>query len=62
MSKKILLLLAVIYLTFYGSLASASDWGYEPNEVIVRFAPKANGLQRTVAERNDALAAIVILG
>lgn len=33
------------------------DANYAPGELLVRFAPKANGKQRTLAERNAVLAA-----
>ena len=35
-----------------------TDLGYKPGELIVRFAPKAKGLQRTKGERNNVLRAI----
>lgn len=35
-----------------------NDLNYKPGELIVRFAPKANGKQRTKAERKDILNSI----
>jgi len=55
MSKKSALLLALVLLTVYSSDAMTSDLGYKPGELIVRFAPKYNGSQRNLAERNAAL-------
>ena len=58
MSKKTALLLAIVYLTVYSSVGSASNLGYRPGELIVRFARKADGKQQTPAERNVFLASI----
>ncbi len=38
--------------------ADANDLDYKPGELIVRFAPKQNGVQRSKAERNSILASI----
>jgi len=35
-----------------------SNSPYKEGEIIVRFAPKANGIQRTTSERNQVLAAL----
>jgi len=58
MSKKIALLLAIVCLAVYSSVGLASDLAYRPGELIVRFAPKADGKQRTKAERNTVLASL----
>jgi len=58
MSRKTVLLLSIVCLTVYSSLGFASDLSYKPGELIVRFAPKANGAQRTKAERNEVLTSI----
>jgi len=58
MSRKTVLLLSIVCLTVYSSLGFASDLPYKPGELIVRFAPKANGAQRTKAERNEVLTSI----
>lgn len=58
MSKKTVLILSVIYLTAYDSFLLASNLSYKPGELIVRFAPKADGKHRTLAERNEVLAPI----
>jgi hypothetical protein len=34
---------------------AASEWFYEEGEVLVKFAPKVDGKQRTVNERNEIL-------
>ena len=58
MSKKTTLLLFVSYFTFFGSVGAASDLSYKPGELLVRFAPKTDGKQRTLAEQNDILVSI----
>ena len=58
MSEKIPFLFSIVCLTFYNSVGFASGFGYKPGELIVRFKPKANGKQRTIAERNAVLASI----
>jgi hypothetical protein len=40
MSKKIVVLLAIVYFSAYSSLVLASGTEYKPSELIVRFAPK----------------------
>jgi len=55
MSKKTTLLLFVSYFTVFASVANASDLGYKTGELLVRFAPKPDGKQRTLAEQNDIL-------
>lgn len=37
---------------------SPNDLGYKPGELMVRFAPKGKGIQRTKAEQNNVLRAI----
>jgi hypothetical protein len=58
MSRKTVLLLSIVCLTVYSSLGFASDLPYKPGELIVRFAPKATGAQRTKAEQNEVLTSI----
>lgn len=48
--------IAVLYSVFICSYAQASDLPYKEGELLVRFAPKAGGIQRTSAERNQILA------
>ncbi|NIP24613.1 MAG: hypothetical protein GWN67_09840 [Phycisphaerae bacterium] len=56
--------LAVIYMAYAGaqtgSLGASGplDLGYEPGELLVRFAPKPDGTQRTPSECNAILTAI----
>jgi parallel beta-helix repeat protein len=60
MSNRIISLCTIISLSIF-SFASADkldDLDYKKGELIVRFAPKANGLQRTKAERNVILSSI----
>lgn len=54
------LLLTVVVLSQICSVYAQppNDLGYKPGELIVRFAPKATGLQRTKGERNNVLRAI----
>ena len=58
MSKKTTLLLSILCLIVCSSGAIASDLPYKPGELIVRFAPKPDGKQRTLTERNELLASI----
>ena len=58
MLKKTALLLAIVCLSIYNSVGTASDLGYKPGELIVRFAPKSNGKYRTSAEGNELLASL----
>ncbi|HEW79120.1 MAG TPA: hypothetical protein ENH34_04030 [Phycisphaerales bacterium] len=58
MSKKATLLLSILCLIIYSSGAIASDLPYKPGELIVRFASKPDGKQRTLTERNELLASI----
>jgi len=57
MSTKAITLGTIVFLTFF-SPVQAADLNYKPGELLVRFAPKADGKQRTLAERNTVLAAI----
>jgi len=58
MLKRTALLSAIVCLTIYSSAAFASDLGYEPGVLLVRFSPKPDGKQRTIAERNELLTSI----
>lgn len=58
MSKKTSLLLTIVSLTIYSSFVFASDLPYKSGELIVRFAPKPDGKQLTIAERSAILDAI----
>jgi len=55
MSKKILTSLAIAYLTAYSSVGTASELGYKEDELLVCFAPKAPGIQRSTTEKNEIL-------
>ncbi len=57
MSKRIISLCSIILIGL-SSLAQANDLDYKPGELLVRFAPKTNGLQRTKAEQNEILTSI----
>ena len=59
MSNKTIPLLSILCLIVCSSITIASDLGYKPGELLVRFAPKPNGQQRTITERNEILASIV---
>ena len=58
MSNKTIPLLSILCLIVCSSITIASDLGYKPGELLVRFAPKPNGKQRTITERNEILASI----
>jgi len=58
MSKKTTSLLFISYFTIFSSLGIASDLVYKPGELLVRFAPKPDGKQRTLSEKNDFLDSI----
>lgn len=58
MSKKILTSLAIAYLTAYSSVGIASELGYKEDELLVRFAPKATGMQRSTKEKTDILSTL----
>jgi hypothetical protein len=58
MSKKTALLLVIVCLITYNSTGAASDLRYKSGELIIRFAPKAEGKHRTLAEQNELLASI----
>ena len=56
--------LAMIYMAYAGAptgsqgVSGPLNLGYEPGELLVRFAPKADGAQRTSVERNEILTEI----
>ena len=52
------IILCTILLVIVSSPARATDLPYEPGELIVRFAPKANGQQRTKAEKEQLMASL----
>ncbi len=58
MSRKTALFLSILYLTFYSSIATASDLLYVPGELLVQFAPKPNGEQRSLIEKNQILSSL----
>ena len=74
MSNRTIILYAVVFVMMFGlALTVASYAGaprgckgafvtpglkYEPGELLVRFAPKPDGTQRTLAERNAVLSAV----
>ncbi len=58
MSKISTSLLFISYFTIFSSLGIASDLVYKPGELLVRFAPKSDGKQRTLSEKNDFLDSI----
>jgi subtilisin family serine protease len=58
MSKKIVVLLAIVYFSAYSSLVPASGPEYKPGELLVRFAPKDTGMQRSAKEKNDILSTL----
>ncbi|MGB2809250.1 MAG: S8 family serine peptidase [Sedimentisphaerales bacterium] len=74
MSKKTILFFAVVSLTIFNlavtvisyagapsgnnGASTVSDLGYEPGELLVRFAPKLDGTKRTLGECNAILTAI----
>jgi subtilisin family serine protease len=45
----------IIYFLFILNYAGASDLPYKEGELLVRFAPKAEGIQRTIQECNQIL-------
>ncbi len=53
--------LALIYMAYGGApsgsngASTVSDLGYEPGELLVRFGPKLDGTQHTLAECNEIL-------
>ena len=57
MYSKIATLYVILFAIIF-SPAQAEDFGYKPGELIVRFALKANGTQRSKDERNSILASI----
>jgi hypothetical protein len=73
MSKRIIIFSAVLVTIFGLPIVSISyagppgrrnaaskpvDLGYVPGELLVRFAPKANGIQRSRAERNQIVSSL----
>lgn len=57
MYSKIIILSTIIFISVF-SPVHASDLPYKPGELMVRFAPKADGKKRALAECNAVLAAI----
>ncbi|NIA17189.1 MAG: S8 family serine peptidase, partial [Planctomycetes bacterium] len=53
------IILCTILLVIAFAQVQAADLPYKPDELIVRFAPKVDGQQRTRIERNEILASIV---
>ncbi len=51
------LYISVICFVFISNYAGASDLPYKEGELLVRFAPKTTGVQRTIHECNQILAA-----
>jgi subtilisin family serine protease len=51
-------LYVVAFISILSPTLIASDLGYKPGELIVRFSSKENGKQRTLAEQNEVLASI----
>lgn len=45
MSKKTALLFSIVYVTVCSSVGRASNLGYKPGGLLVRFAPKPDGKQ-----------------
>ena len=58
MFVKNILFNTILTAIFCGVVRASESLGYVPGELIVRFAPKADGVQRTTAERNTVLAGI----
>jgi subtilisin family serine protease len=54
-SKIIYFCIAAVYFAFISNCVAASDLPYKEGELVVRFAPKTNGKQRTTDERNQIL-------
>jgi parallel beta-helix repeat protein len=57
MSNKTIYLSIIAFVTFCAPVV-ATDLGYKPGELIVRFAPKIDSKQRTPAERSEILSSI----
>ena len=56
MSKKnVYFYISVICIILLSNYAGASDLPYKEGELLVRFAPKANGKQKTINEHNQIL-------
>jgi subtilisin family serine protease len=53
--NKVTPLLVVVYLTVCSSVGITSELGYKEDQLLVRFAPKANGIQHSTDERNQIL-------
>ena len=47
--------LSIIFFAAILTSVEAADLPYKEGEILVRFAPKANGAQRTITERNQIL-------
>jgi len=46
---------SIIFLAAVSASANAADLPYKEGELLIRFAPKADGIQRTADERNQIL-------
>jgi hypothetical protein len=55
MFKKIVYL-SIIFFAVILTSVKAAELPYKEGELLIRFAPKADGIQRTSAERNQILA------
>jgi uncharacterized repeat protein (TIGR01451 family) len=59
MSKKnVYFYIIIVCFAFISNCFAASDLPYKEGELLVRFAPKAKGVQRTVNERNQLLSSL----
>ena len=73
MSKKAPMLFAILFVGAFGFLQTvstyaalpegfdftvAADANYAPGELLVRFAPRADGVQRSTAEKNQILTSL----
>ncbi|MBN2019276.1 MAG: hypothetical protein JW749_03525 [Sedimentisphaerales bacterium] len=58
MAHKVLPILAVLCLTIYSPSAFAINYGYKEGELIVRFAQRPDGIQRTTSEKNTIIASL----
>ena len=54
-TRTICFLHAIIYFVLISNCIAASNLSYKEGELLVRFAPKANGTQKTSDERNQIL-------
>ena len=56
--KNVHFYIVVICFVFISNYAGASDLPYKEGELVVRFAPKTNGKQRALSEKNEVLSSI----